>query len=134
MKHKLLFVLLSFCVANVALAAGVLNVSGGSQAAECELIAPVLVYRRLSTITGNNHICYTDGSEYFQYIARDVNSNVEIEIGFEDNFDGTWYGYVFEYDSGAVNALSDVYRYDLTPEQVNSCRIAFEPSFGCIGQ
>jgi hypothetical protein len=96
----------------------------------CDLIDPVSVYQRISNVNDINYVCYTDGSEYYQYIGRAGDGSVEFEIGLEDNFDGTWYGYVFEYKPGADGALPDeLYRYDLSNDQVQSCRAAFEPPF-----
>ena len=101
---------------------------------ECELIDPIKVYERLQTINDANYTCDTYNLEYYEYIVTDSNGSVEIGMGFEDNFDGTWYGYLFEYDLDAEDALpSAIYHDDLTPEQVNKCREAFEPPFICEG-
>lgn len=101
----------------------------------CDLIDPLAVYQRLSKISNTSYVCYTDGSEYFQHIARAGDGSVEFEIGYEDNFDGTWYGYVFEYKPETEGALGgDTYIYDLTNEQVEACRDAFEPPFICTAQ
>ena len=98
----------------------------------CALVDPGTVYQRLSQISDTNYICYTDVSEYFQHIALAGDGSVEIEIGYEDNFDGTWYGYVFEYKPETEGALApDTYRYDLSAEEVQQCRDAFEPPFDC---
>ena len=53
-------------------------------------------------------------------------------MNLEDDFGGTWYGTVFEYNSGSDNALSGfIYRDDLTLKQAQECRAAFEPPFVC---
>jgi hypothetical protein len=96
----------------------------------CELIDPAIVYERLSQIVDSYYVCYSDGIEYFQYISRTaVDGSVKTEIGFEDQFDGTWYGYVFEYKPETPGALTEQYRYDLTLDQVQECRDAFESIF-----
>lgn len=145
MKIKLLISLAVLSISQMVFAAGISD-SSKSQAGsvyviepgvikknpECDLIDPVLVYERLSKVVNTNYICFSGNNEYYAYIARDSNETVEVEIGLEDNFDGTWYGYVFEYKLEAENALpSAIYRYDLTLEQVQSCRAAFEPPFVC---
>jgi len=101
-----------------------------SPSANCDLIDPATVFERLSQITDPEYICYSDGTEYFQYISHTaVDGSVETEIGLEDQFDGTWYGYVFEYKPETPGALIERYRYDLTLDQVQECRAAFEQTF-----
>jgi hypothetical protein len=145
MINKILAGLLALAMSQITLAQGESG-SSNSQAGSvyileagvvkrnplCALVDPSLVYQRLSHISDTNYICYTDGVEYFQHIARAGDGSVEIEIGYEDNFDGTWYGYVFEYKPGTDGALPDgIYRYDLSNEEVQQCRDAFEPPFDC---
>lgn len=147
MKTKILITLLTFSVSQMVISAGKSELSNSKEGTvyiiesgvvkknpECDLIDPVSVYERLSKLDNTNYICYTDNNKYYQYIARNSDESVEFEIGLEDNFDGTWYGYVFEYKLDAENALPDaIYRYDLTLEEIQSCRVAFEPPFVCEG-
>jgi len=149
MKIKLLIALLTLSVSQIAISAGKAESSNAKNGdiyiigagvvkknPNCDLIDPISSYERLSKIDNTTYICYSADNEYFQYIARNANDNdsVEFEMGLENNFDGTWYGYVFEYKLNAENALPDeVYQYDLTAEQVQSCRAAFEPPFVCEG-
>ena len=97
----------------------------------CELVDPIAVYKRLSYVFKPSYTCFNDGSTYFTYVIRGSDGAVEIEINVEDQFDGTWYGSVFEYKPGSISALQDTYRYDLTPEQILDCRAAFEPPMDC---
>lgn len=146
MKRIIFSIIVSLSLSQVAYSAGQ-SKSGNSQAGSvyiigkgivkkspvCDLVDPVQVYERLAQITNPKYICFTDGAEYFTHVARAGDNTVEIEINLEDNFDGTWYGSVFEYKPEATNALPDaIYRYDLTLEQVQACRAAFEPPFVCI--
>ena len=103
---------------------------------ECALISPEKVYERMSHISDTRFVCYSDELEYAQHIAFDGNDAVQFEIGFEDLLDGSglWYGYVFEYDPSAEDALDAlIFREDLTVDEVQACRAAFEPPFLCDG-
>lgn len=100
---------------------------------DCELLEPALLFERISLIHNPEYICYADQGTPYEYVEYIVRSEgvPQIGLGMEDQFDGTWYGYYFEYQSGAPGALPEFYRYDLTPEQVEECRQAFEPPFDC---
>lgn len=97
----------------------------------CDLVEPASVYKRLSSVAKPSYICFNDGSTYYTHVIRGRDGSVEIEINLEDQFDGTWYGSVFEYKPDSNAALQDAYRYDLTLEQVEACRAAFEPPVDC---
>lgn len=97
----------------------------------CELVDPASVYKRLSYVAKPSYTCFNDGATYFTHVIRGRDGTVEIEINLEDQFDGSWYGSVFEYKPDSLAALQDAYRYDLTAEQVNQCRAAFEPPVDC---
>lgn len=97
----------------------------------CDLVEPASVYKRLSYVAIPSYTCFNDGSTYYTHIIRGRDGSVEIEINLEDQFDGSWYGSVFEYRPESIAPLQDAYRYDLTLEQVQACRAAFEPPVDC---
>ena len=100
----------------------------------CELIDPELLLERISLISDPEYVCYFDTYstpyEYVEYIVES-DGDPQIGLGLEDQFDGTWYGYYFEYLGSPDGALPEVFRYDLTAEDVQACRAAFEPPFTC---
>lgn len=99
----------------------------------CELLDPALLFERIALIPNPEYVCYADMGSPYEYVEYIVESSgvPQIGLGMEDQFDGTWYGYYFEYQEGAAGALPEFFRYDLTAEQVEECRQAFEPPFVC---
>lgn len=99
----------------------------------CDLLEPALLFERISKISDPEYVCYADQATPYEYVEYIVESGSipQIGLGMEDQFDGTWYGYYFEYQEGAEGALPEFFRYDLTPEQADECRQAFEPPFDC---
>ena len=112
----------------------------GSSTFPCEtpktwdLVDPALLYERMSIIPDPDHICYADTDQpsytYVEYIVES-GGVPQIGMGMEDQFDGTWYGYYFEYQGSPEGALPEVFVYDLTSSEVQACREAFEPPFSC---
>ncbi len=100
----------------------------------CALVSPEDLYQRMSIIFEPDHICYADTNQipysYVEYIV-DSGGTPQIGMGMEDQFDGTWYGYYFEYQGSPDGSLAERFRYDLTPAEVQACREAFEPPFKC---
>lgn len=100
----------------------------------CELVDPELLFERISLISDPEYVCYPDTySTPYEFVEYIVNSDgvPQIGLGMEDNFDGTWYGYYFEYQGTPEGALPEVFRNDLTAEDVQACREALEPPFVC---
>ena len=100
----------------------------------CDLIDPEDLLGRISLIPDPEYVCYADtDSTPYTYVEYIVESGgvPQIGLGMEDQFDGTWYGYYFEYQGSPDGALPEFYRYDLTADEVQACREAFEPPFEC---
>ena len=100
----------------------------------CDLVDPELLFERISLISDPDYVCYADtDTPPYTYVEYIVESGgvPQIGLGMEDTFDGTWYGYYFEYQGSPDGALPELFRYDLTAEDVQSCREAFEPPFVC---
>lgn len=134
MKRLIIIVLAGLLFTSIAYAARTIFVIGKGIIKEdpsCVLVDPASVYMRLSYVAVPTYICFTDTVEYFTHIVRNRDGDVEIEINLEDNFDGSWYGSVFEYKPNSIAALQDAYRYDLTLEEVQACRAMLEPPIDC---
>ena len=103
------------------------------EASTCDFLDPVVLFERITYISNPDYVCYADQGTPYEYVEYIIESGGVPQIGFglEDQFDGTWYGYYFEYQEGSPGALPEFYRYDLTLEQVDQCRQAFEPPWDC---
>jgi hypothetical protein len=104
------------------------------EASSCSLIEAGVLFERISYISNPDYICYSDSDTppytYVEYIIESEGAP-QIGLGMEDQFDGTWYGYYFEYQPESPGELPEFFRYDLTPDEVDACRAAFEPPFSC---
>lgn len=100
----------------------------------CKCLDPALLFERISKISEPDYICYAD-TDYtpYTYVEYIVESGgvPQIGMGMEDQFDGSWYCYYFEYQPGSEGELPEFFRYDLTADDVNACRAALEPPFVC---
>lgn len=102
----------------------------------CACVDPQLLLERISLIEEPDYICYADtDQDPYSYVEYIVESGgvPQIGMGLEDDFDGTWYCYYFEYQGEVPGALPEVFRYDLTAADADACRAAFEPPFACPG-
>ena len=100
----------------------------------CKCLDPAILLDRISKIPDPEYVCYADTDltpySYVEYIVE--NGGVpQIGMGMEDQFDGSWYCYYFEYQPGSEGELPEFFRYDLTAEDVDACRAALEPPFVC---
>ena len=102
----------------------------------CKCLDPAILLDRISKISEPDYVCYAD-TDYtpYSYVEYIVESGgvPQIGMGMEDQFDGSWYCYYFEYQPGSEGELPEFYRYDLTVEDVAECRAALEPPFTCPG-
>ncbi len=102
----------------------------------CKCLDPEILLERISKISEPEYICYAD-TDYtpYTYVEYIVESGgvPQIGMGMEDQFDGSWYCYYFEYQPGSEGELPEFFRYDLTAEDVAECRLALEPPFTCPG-
>jgi hypothetical protein len=100
----------------------------------CKCLNPAILLDRISKISEPEYVCYAD-TDYtpYSYVEYIVESGgvPQIGMGMEDQFDGSWYCYYFEYQPGSEGELPEFYRYDLTAEDVDACRAALEPPFVC---